>query len=176
VVMQAGLHRGQELGDEELVRLLDSDSAEKAYDRSLNFLSFRPRSTAEVRRNLEARKTPPEVIDQVVERLRSGGLLDDAAFARTWVENRAAFSPRGARLLGYELRQKGVAAEDLEAALPEDDEAGAVEAARRKSRQFHHLEFNEYRQKMLAYLQRRGFGYEAAAAAVKAAWEESREQ
>ena len=126
VVMQAGLHRGQEIGDEELAQLAGADSVEKAYDRALVFLSFRPRSTAEVRRNLEGHKTPPEVIDQVVDRLKAGSLLDDAAFARMWVENRAAFSPRSARLLGYELRQKGVGAEDVEAALPEDDEAAAV--------------------------------------------------
>ncbi|MCX5740322.1 MAG: RecX family transcriptional regulator, partial [Proteobacteria bacterium] len=80
--MQAGLTRGREIGDDELACLLDADSVEKAYDRALTFLSFRPRSTAEVRKSLQERKTSPEVIDQVVERLRAGGLLDDAAFAQ----------------------------------------------------------------------------------------------
>jgi regulatory protein len=43
--------------------------------------------------------------------------LDDAAFARTWVESRDRARPRGVRALRDELRRMGVAAADIEGAL-----------------------------------------------------------
>ena len=172
VAMQEGLRRGQELSDADIARLTAADDAEKAYNRALALLSYRPRSTAEVRRNLEGKKTPPHVVDQVIRRLTASGLLDDAAFARVWVENRAAFSPRSARLLGYELRQKGVAANDIDTALSVDDQASALEAARRRARAYARLDHDGFRRKLLPFLQRRGFGYEDATNAVETVWRE----
>ena len=39
------------------------------------------------------------------------GLVDDAAFAQYWLEQRQTFRPRGARLVRAELRQHGIAAD-----------------------------------------------------------------
>jgi regulatory protein len=174
VVMKWGLRSGQRLSDEEIGLLTAADDVEKAYHRALNLLSYRPRSVAEVRRNLQGKKTDPETIEAVVARLTENGMLDDAAFARFWVENRTAFSPRSGRLMSYELRQKGVAGEDIEVALPSEDREGAREAATRRSRSLASLDYDAFRRKLLPYLQRRGFGYETAADAVEAAWRESR--
>ena len=107
-------------------------------------------------------------------RLTQNGMLDDAAFARFWVENRTAFSPRSGRLMSYELRQKGVAGGDIEGALPSEDRDSAKEAATRRARSLASLDYEAFRKKLLPYLQRRGFGYETAAETVEAAWRESR--
>jgi regulatory protein len=101
-------------------------------------------------------------------------MLDDAAFARFWVENRTAFSPRSGRLMSYELRQKGVAGGDIEVALPSEDGDSAKEAAMRRARSLASLDYETFRKKLLPYLQRRGFGYETASEAVESAWQESR--
>jgi regulatory protein len=81
------------------------------------FLEARPRSSDEVRRRLRDAGYRAELVEGTLERLTELGYLDDAAFARGWVESRDRARPRGARALRDELRRKGVAAADAEAAL-----------------------------------------------------------
>lgn len=88
----AHLRVGQTLGDGDVARLQRQDEVERAYERALNFLSYRPRSEAEVRRKLREKNVEDEVIEVVVERLTRTGLLDDREFARYWVENRLQFT------------------------------------------------------------------------------------
>lgn len=81
------------------------------------FLEARPRSADEVRRRLREAGYRPDLVEGTVVRLTELGYLDDAAFARAWVESRDRARPRGARALRDELRRLGVAAADIEAAL-----------------------------------------------------------
>jgi regulatory protein len=81
------------------------------------FLEARSRSTEEVRRRLREAGYRADLVEGAVERLTVLGLLDDAAFARAWVESRDRARPRGARALRAELRGMGIDAPDAEAAL-----------------------------------------------------------
>ena len=80
-------------------------------------LEARPRSTDEVRRRLLEAGFQAALVEIALDRLTELGYLDDAAFARAWVESRDRARPRGARALRDELRRKGVAPGDTEAAL-----------------------------------------------------------
>ena len=173
------LKRGQALSDADIERLRERDSIEKAHERALHFLSFRPRSEAEVRRNLQDGKFAPEMIERAVERLKRAGLVDDRAFGQYWLENRGQFSPRSARALKHELRQKGVDPASIDAALRaagHDEGEAAFQAALPRARRLAHLETQEFRQKLGAYLGRRGFTYEVASEAVRRAWQAVRSQ
>jgi len=156
----AHLKVGQELSDADIARLQKQDEIERAYERALNFLSFRPRSEAEVRRNLREKAVEEEIVEAAVERLTQAGLLDDREFARYWVENRLQFKPRGARALRQELWEKGVPdaiiAETLESFDAEDVARRVAEAG---ARRMAHLEPADFRQKLSAYMARRGFSY-----------------
>jgi len=99
---------GQHLSDAEIVRLKEKDQVEAAYERALNFLSYRPRSVVEVRRYLTEKKFDVPTVDEVIARLSRVDLLDDELFAQFWLENRDTFKPRSVRALRYELRQKGI--------------------------------------------------------------------
>lgn len=172
-VVAAWLTVGQELSEEKIQQLLAAEAEEKAYQRALNFLSYRVRSEAEVRQNLKKHDTPEAVIEAVIERLRRNHLLDDVAFARAWVENRNTFRPRGRRALRHELRQKGVAEDVIAEALESlDENALALQAARKKARSLKRHDYPTFRQKMLGFLSRRGFPYEVCAAAVEQVWAE----
>jgi len=81
------------------------------------FLGVRPRSSDEVRRRLRDAGYRAELVEGTLDRLTELGYLDDAAFARAWVESRDRAGPRGARALRDELRRRGVARADAEAAL-----------------------------------------------------------
>lgn len=173
---RAGLRIGGELSAVEIDELLTEDVFQKAYARALILLGYRPRSEAEVRQRLNRAKFEPPVVERVVARLRTDGLLDDREFARYWAENRATFNPRGARLISQELRLKGVERTAIEEAVQEivDDEQGALAAGRKKLRQLAGLDYPDFRQKLGNYLARRGFAYDVAKEAVNKLWQESR--
>ena len=81
------------------------------------FLQARPRSTDEMRRRLRDAGYRADLVDGAIDRLTELGFLDDAAFARSWVESRDRARPRGARALRDELRRLGIGTADAEAAL-----------------------------------------------------------
>jgi len=156
----ARLRVGQALSDDDVARLRRQDDVERAHERALNFLSYRPRSEAEVRRNLRKKDVADEAIEAVVERLTRAGMLDDREFARYWVENRLQFNPRGARALGHELREKGVPVSIIDETLVGfDEEPAARKAAEAGARRLAHLEPTAFRRRLGAYLARRGFSY-----------------
>jgi len=171
--LAAGLHQGQELSKQEIEQLRQRDAAEGAYDRALHYLSFRPRSAWEVRRNLRRRDLPEGSIDQVLARLQRAGLVDDNEFARLWVDNRESFRPRGKWALRAELRQKGVASEIIESAVGGiDEEASAMNAARRRAHRLARLDEATFQRRLAGFLQRRGFSSEVSRGVASRLWGE----
>jgi len=159
-IVAARLKIGQALSDEEIARLGGRDEVEKAYERALNFLSYRPRSEAEVRRNLRRKDLDEEIIEEAILRLIRVGLVDDVEFARYWVDNRMQFNPRGGRALRQELRQRGVSPEIIAEAVGDlDEEAAARQVAVAGARRYESLPARDFQRKMGAYLARRGFSY-----------------
>jgi regulatory protein len=157
----ARLREGQVLSDAEIVALKAQDERHRAFDQAVRFLSYRPRSRAEVERYLHGKKVAGEVITDVVERLERANYLDDEAFARFWVENREQFKPRSRRALRHELRQKGVSDQIIAQVLNDlNDEAVAWRAVEGRLSRWVGLTHDELRQKMMGYLSRRGFDYE----------------
>ena len=144
--------------------------ADSLYVYGLRLLTYRPRSEREVRQRFGQRGAPAELVDGVVERLRAAGLVDDAAFAQTWVESRRRASPRGDRLLRSELFGKGIArdvvAETMEGAEA-DPLALAHAAAAKKARTLAGQPEPAFRRKLMDFLLRRGFDYEVAGRVVR---------
>ncbi|GAB4524903.1 MAG: RecX family transcriptional regulator [Anaerolineae bacterium] len=154
------LKKGQQLTEADIRALKDTDEINKAFERAVNFLTSRPRSEAEVRRNLLTKDVPEPVIDSVIARLHSMGYLDDLAFARYWLENRDAFKPRGSMALRYELRQKGIANSIIDTVLEDFDSSDAAyRAAVDKARRLRGSTYQEFRTKLGSFLQRRGFNF-----------------
>jgi regulatory protein len=174
----ARLHVGQFLSDDEIAQLEEQDTRQKAYDRAIRFLSYRPRSVAEVRRYL----TKPEygysedVVETTLARLTEQGYLNDEEFARFWVENRQRFRPKGAQALRQELRQRGLESASIEDALSGLDlEESAYEAARPRALRLANLAQSDpqtFRRKLADFLLRRGFGYEVTEETVKKLFKE----
>jgi regulatory protein len=165
---------GQELTEEKIKELQAKDNVEVALQKALNYLSYRPRTEQEVRQNLNKKHGFEEgIIDQIIERLERGGLVDDQNFAEMWVENRSEFRPRGSRALRMELRQKGISERIISEALEElDEETLAFKAARKQARKYKNLEWVEFRKKLTGFLARRGFNYSEIAEVAPKVWDE----
>ncbi|MEA3309697.1 MAG: RecX family transcriptional regulator [Chloroflexota bacterium] len=156
------LRVGDWLSDEKITDLQETDSLERARDKALSYLAYRPRSTWELQRYLNKREFLEPVVSQVLAHLQAVGLVDDLAFARYWIENRAQFRPRGALLLRQELRQKGIAGSIVDEALQDYDEVAALQrVAHKQARRLRQLPPEEFRQRLTQRLVRRGFSYES---------------
>lgn len=150
------------------------DQQAKAMDAALRFLGPRPRSEREIRDRLARHEFDPQIVDGIIVRLRRMRLVDDAAFAEYWVEQRATHKPRGARLLKQELRQKGVSQDVVTEALPDEDDAeGAYRSAQRKAVSLRALDERTFKQRLGGFLQRRGYGYETVKTIVNRLWSET---
>jgi regulatory protein len=167
-----GLRLGQQLSAEEIARLQTQDEYEKAKESALRFISYRPRSMAEVRQNLRGKGVDDTIIEQVVNRLAELELLDDAAFARYWVEQRETFKPRSPLALRQELQQKGLERQVIDEALAElDVTAAARRAAEQQAGRWEHLDKESFYQKMGGFLQRRGFSYSIVREVTDEVWQ-----
>jgi regulatory protein len=154
----ARLHRGQSLTESEVAELTGAGDLQSAFDRAVRFLSYRPRSIEEVRRHLVKKNVPDSSIAVVIERLRQRGYVDDVEFARFWIANRDRFKPMGVRALRYELRQKGVDDEIVNATLAEVDEnESAYRAAQARASRYKGNTRESFRHKLSAMLRRCGF-------------------
>ncbi|HEX6482262.1 MAG TPA: RecX family transcriptional regulator [Ktedonobacteraceae bacterium] len=178
IVLQMGLEVQHELLPEQVEQLRSSEAEQKAVDRALNYLSFRPRSREEVRRYLRRKETPPDIIEAALARLDRLDFVNDRAFASFWIENREQFNPRGAHALKNELRMKGVEREVVDELVnDEQDEELALRAARRKALSLINIpdmDYATFRNRLGSFLQRRGFGYEVSKRTVSSLWKELR--
>jgi regulatory protein len=104
-------------------RRAEIDDPAVVLEAALRFLEPRARSVAEVRRRLTGNGYRAELVDTAIERLLDLGMLDDAAFARHWVESRDRARPRGRLGLTGELRRLGIDPATIAAVLDEREAA-----------------------------------------------------
>lgn len=172
-ITAAYLRVGQTLSPADIDKLQSADQVEKAKETAIRYIEYRPRSIAETRRHLFKKEYPEPVILQVLDRLEAVKLLDDAAFARYWVEQRETFKPRSKFALQQELHQKGIERNLIDESVADVDEfAAALKAAKRKARRWYTLPEPDFRKKLGGFLQRRGFGYGIVREITDALWDE----
>jgi regulatory protein len=165
------LEEGHQLSKQKIEDLQKQDLFEGAYQRALNFLSYRIRSEKEIRQNLHKHQIPEDTIQLVLDHLRNASLVDDHDFAKRWVENRVHFKPRGKRALSSELFQKGISNEVIDEVLEGiDEEKLAIELARSKSRKYAGLNEKDFKSKVTGLLSRRGFPYPITSDVVNTIW------
>ena len=151
---------GQVLSDEEIAELQAADTLEKAKQRAIGLIAYRPRSVKEVRDRLKKAGADESTIASVVEAMKTAGLLDDEAFSKAWVESRVRANPRSKRMIAWELKHKGVSSEVIESALAEaNDEEAAYRAAQKRWPRVKALAPRERRHKLSEHLARNGFDF-----------------
>jgi len=147
-----------------------------SYDRALNMLAFRARSSSELARSLVRKGEEKAHVDWAIARLQEQGLLDDAAFARAFTRSRVVGGKQSRRRVEQELARKGVsrtvAGEAIEDVLEDEavDQRSIVEeAARKKLRSLSGLEPAVQRRRLYAFLARRGYDLDDIRAAIASA-------
>lgn len=159
-LLASGVKIGQELDESALSELKDKAVLDKAYDRTLNLISHRVRSEWELRDYLKRKDYGEGVQEAVVAKLRSRGYVNDEEFARRWVENRRILKPTSKRRIEQELRQKRIQDDIIRSVLAADETDESVvltELIEKKRKQTKYQD----NLKLMQYLARQGFGYDA---------------
>jgi regulatory protein len=168
-----GLAEGQTVDEEILEGLDDAEQRYQAHEAALRLLSHRSRSESEMRTRLKMRGIGPEVVDDEIVRLQRAGLLDDEKFAQAWVADRQRMSPRGQRMLRYELLGRGITPEAAARATEHvDDLEVALDAARTRARKAPAGDYQAFATRVGGHLQRRGFGYNVIVEVLRIVWAE----
>lgn len=137
------------------------DLPTKARDYAFLLLKYRLRSENELRTRLKRKKFPEEVIAKTISFLKEKEFLNDALFAKSWIDARIK-RPLGINRIREELKIKGVSREIIQEQLRQlkEDyrEADIVKevAAERFSR-MRKLEPLAAKRRLCGYLLRRGF-------------------
>jgi len=173
VAVQFGLRSGLALAPARLAELRAAQDREDAMAAALRLIAYRPRSEKELHDRLRKRGVAGELAAATITRLKELRLVDDTAFAASWVESRDYSSPRSRRLLASELRLKGVSQAIAATSVSTVDEAtAAYRAGVRRARLLSGKPFDEFQRKLGDLLLRRGFGYETARETVRRLWHE----
>ena len=150
------------------------------YDRALDMLASRARSSAELRRLLVRKGEPTDQVNVVIDRLLTAGLLDDALFARQFARSKALGAGLSRRRLQQELARKGVARDVSDDAIEEvlaeehiDDSASIERVARKKMRALSRLDIATQRRRLYAFLARRGYDVDDIARVLREVMQES---
>lgn len=136
-----------------------------ALTKAYRLLSYRNRCEKELHEALQKSGFEEETVAAVLAECKRQRYLDDASFARAFIQSRIRNRPMGRERLALELKQKGIEAETLQEALDEviTTDAGVALADQLAEKQRKKLATQPARkaqQKLADFLRRRGFDWE----------------
>jgi regulatory protein len=167
MIVDFDIYKGKEITEKDLEVLKSGDSNSKCLDKAYHFLSYRPRSEKEMKDKL-LEKYDEKTVDETIAKLKEYNLINDADFARMWVESRKM--GRGPKALSFELKRKGIDGDIIENALAEIDTEEQYETALtliRARSKYKGLDRNEAYKKVAPFLSRRGYTYDIISKVIK---------
>jgi regulatory protein len=149
----------------------DADPESVARAILLRALTGQARSRKELRDRLAKKDVPPELAERLLDRFTEVGLVDDEAFARSWVESRQRSRGLARRALAQELRRKGVDDETARTALddldPGEEREAARQLVRKKLRSLRDVDHVTATRRLAGLLARKGYPAGLAFAVVR---------
>ena len=155
------------------VRLSPDELRARTFERAAKLLSAKPRSIAELRERLSERCGTKSIVDEVIERLRAYGYLDDERYAFGYASNKVRQQPIGRRRLEQNLAMKkvnrAIANEVLEQVFTETPEEELIDRAIEKRLRLRGRPKNRAEAKSLFdHLLRQGFPFDLVSDKVRA--------
>jgi regulatory protein len=158
-----GLKDGQELTQARIEEVVKKAEFQKTWEKLLRFAMTRPRSHKEVSMWFRKKEVHESIQAELINKLKHFDMLDDAKFAKWWVEQRQNFKPKPRRVLLQELKIKGISQENINLALGEeviDEVKMAQKILQKKDYKWQGLDPKVARLKKSTYLAGKGFGWE----------------
>lgn len=163
-IADLGLRVGGHVDEGLAERLREAASHLEVFDKAVSLLAVRARSTRDLQLRLRRAGAPAPAIEHAIERLERLGYVDDEAYARNFARSRALAGGVSRRRIGQELQRHGVSREIVQEAVAEtvsdvglDEQEAALRLARRRVRSLASLDPRKQRQRLYAFLARRGY-------------------
>lgn len=161
VFIKHQLKKGMELTEEEIQAIREDDMLDKAFQKTLNYLSYRMRSEKEIYDYLKEENVSHEEALDMIDRLEDLNLIDDLQFAQAFVRTKKNTQRKGPRLIEQELYEKGISQKMINQALleyPEEEELEiAIEVCVKKKKSYKNVAQRLRKQKLYQFLLQRGF-------------------
>lgn len=163
VIASERLSVGMPLDPARIAELQRRALAWRTRDAALNLLSYRPRTASELRGRLLRKGFAANAVDECIDELLDRRLLDDSAFAESFVRDRVRLRPRGRRRLEQELREKGVEPDVARTAISSvmaDESLAEIDLARDAAARWSPRrgeDLQRARRRLFGFLARRGF-------------------
>jgi regulatory protein len=157
-LLDSGLVTGQEVTEEAVEKLKDLSELDKYYQKILNLLSLRARSSYEIETYLKRHDCPSSMTKIILNKLSKNNYINDNLFAISWINNRQLLRPRSKIKLISELREKGLSKEVISQAMDEVDidDSTALLSIIEKKRKLSKFKDDS---KLIQYLISQGFNY-----------------
>ena len=115
------LSKEKEISEEELKEIQEFAQYSYGKNLALYYLSFKARTTKEVRDYLTKYEIDSGIIDKVVQHLKEDKWLDDRQYARNLIEANLLSGDKGPALLQQKIQQKGIPKSVLQETLADYD-------------------------------------------------------
>jgi regulatory protein len=163
ILVKYNLFKGTEVDEPFYREVLVAEEKHRAYLNALRYIGIRPRTKSQLHAYLLEKGFLPAVADEVCDRCREQGYIDDEAFARQWVDERLRLKPRSPYMLRMELQQRGIdrsIVEDAVRGVSREDELVAARALiEKKARRLTGPPNPDEERKLLSMLMRKGFSH-----------------
>lgn len=172
VVLKYHLTVGKEVTEDYVESVVRAEETSKAFGYAVNLLSFRSRSTGEIRSKMKQKGYEDTDIEIVIEKLLHYGYLNDKQFATQFVHDKQKFKKAGRNLLKQELFYKGVDKEIIEEVLGEkvnleEEYERALELATKKARTLTKDDRTAKYRKLSGLLVRKGYSFDLISKVIK---------
>lgn len=161
---------GLNLTQEKIKEIVKEDKLGNLVNKSLNFLSYRPRSQKEVEDYLAKKIATLEevkfsqakgssLILEVIAKLKKYKYINDYDFAKWWLNSRLKSNPKGPRLIEMELRNKNIDKQIIERVMSNlsNPKSLALKSLQKKLPRLQKLPIVEFKKKVYMHLASRGF-------------------
>ena len=147
-----------------------------ALNHAVSMLARRPCSSKEISSRLIRLRYTDEVAEMVVYKLKKENLVNDEEFCSQWIRFRLS-QKTGTSLIRRELKVKGISEDIISTAFDlienEEEQENAVLLAKKAWKRIRPGDdIRKSRQKIIAYLVRRGYDWETARISCKSAEQE----
>lgn len=158
------LSKDKEITAEELTEIQSYAQFSYGKNLALYHLSFKQRTTKEVRDYLTKHEIDETIREQVIDNLLADNWLNDRKYAETFIQSNLLSGDKGAYVLKQKLSQKGIAASILEELLQDTDFSSLAQKAAQKllKKYENRLPQKALQDKIIQNLINKGFSYSEA--------------
>lgn len=163
VLIKYQLSKGKVIEAFTLDEIVFDDEVRKAYNKGINFLSYRMRSEHEVKQKLLQNEFGEAVILEAIRKLYEYGFLNDESFTKALVETQKKNNKKGPTAIRQELKKKGIEKDLQEKVLgnySEEEQVGIARTLAEKIvNQSQDKTPRQIKQKVQDTLQRKGYNF-----------------